>query len=146
MGDSLTPEERFEVFGDFDPAQYADEVEQRWGDTDAYRESRRRTGTYGKDDWARITTAGERIERRFVAAMRSGEPSDGDVATDLAEEHRTHISRWFYECGYDLHRSLGDMYLADERFRSRYEAMAPGLAQYIRDAIHANGDVAVPLE
>ena len=43
MGISLTPEERFEVFGDNDPAQYADEAEQRWGDTDAYQESHRRT-------------------------------------------------------------------------------------------------------
>src|SRR5215467_13457228 len=43
MGISLTPEERFEVFGDNDPGRYADEAEQRWGDTDAYRESQRRT-------------------------------------------------------------------------------------------------------
>ncbi len=35
MGVSLTPEERFEVFGDFDPDEYAGEAEQRWGDTDA---------------------------------------------------------------------------------------------------------------
>src|SRR5438046_2944508 len=30
MGISLTPEERFEVFGDQDPAQYAEETEERW--------------------------------------------------------------------------------------------------------------------
>src|SRR5258706_1119719 len=37
MGISLTPEERFEVFGEQDPAQHAEEVQQRWGDTDAYK-------------------------------------------------------------------------------------------------------------
>src|SRR3954452_19587409 len=53
MGMQLTPEERFEVFGDQDPAQYDAEVEERWGDTDAYAQSRRRGATYGKEDWLR---------------------------------------------------------------------------------------------
>ena len=44
MGINLTPEERFEVFGDFNPDEHAAEVEERWGDTDAYRESQRRVG------------------------------------------------------------------------------------------------------
>src|SRR4051812_43996547 len=35
----LTPEEKFEVFGDHDPDQHADEARDRWGDTDAYRQS-----------------------------------------------------------------------------------------------------------
>ena len=34
MGINLTPEERFEVFGDKDPEQYAEEAERRWGGTD----------------------------------------------------------------------------------------------------------------
>jgi MerR family transcriptional regulator, thiopeptide resistance regulator len=37
MGIHLTPEERFEIFGDFRPEDYAEEVEQRWGGTEAYR-------------------------------------------------------------------------------------------------------------
>ncbi len=59
---------------------------------------------------------------------------------DLAEEHRQHISRWFYDCSLEIHRGLGDMYVADPRFTSTYEAIAPGLAQYVRDAVHANAD------
>ena len=39
MGINLTPEEKFEVFGDFDPDAYTEEVEERWGNTDAYQES-----------------------------------------------------------------------------------------------------------
>ena len=30
-----------EVFGDNDPTQYAEEAEERWGGTDAYREELR---------------------------------------------------------------------------------------------------------
>lgn len=57
---------------------------------------------------------------------------------DLAERHRQHISRYFYECGHDMHRALADMYVADERFTAAYDKVVPGLARYVRDAIHAN--------
>src|SRR3954447_6133674 len=57
MGINLTPEEKFEVFGDHDPEQYGREVEDRWGDTDAYRESQRRAASYSKEDWLRIKEA-----------------------------------------------------------------------------------------
>ncbi len=53
MGINLTPEEKFEVFGDFDPDQHAEEVERRWGDTEAYAESQRRTAWGYKDQGTR---------------------------------------------------------------------------------------------
>ncbi|MBL6275208.1 MerR family transcriptional regulator [Micromonospora fiedleri] len=134
----LTPQERFEVFGDFEPEAYAEEAEQRWGGTDAYRESNRRASSYSKDDWLRIKGETEEWGRRIVALMASGAPADGPAAMELAEEHRQHISRWFYECSYEVHTGLADMYLADERFLAHYEAMAPGLGQYLHEAIHAN--------
>ncbi|MFD6752845.1 MULTISPECIES: MerR family transcriptional regulator [Micromonospora] len=134
----LTPQERFEVFGDFEPEAYAEEAEQRWGGTDAYRESNRRASSYSKDDWLRIKGETDDWGQRIVALMASGAPADGPAAMELAEEHRQHISRWFYECSYEIHTGLADMYLADERFLAHYEAMAPGLGQYLHEAIHAN--------
>src|SRR4051812_48607682 len=68
MGINLTPEERFEVFGEHDPAQHEAEAEERWGETEAYRESQRRTRGYSKEDWLRITAEGADIEARFAAA------------------------------------------------------------------------------
>ena len=58
---------------------------------------------------------------------------------DLAEEHHRSIEV-FYDCPYPMHRGLGDMYVSDERFTSHYDQLAPGLAQWLRDAIHANAD------
>ena len=43
MGIELEPHEMLEVFGEQDPTQYAAEAEQRWGDTEAYRQSQQRT-------------------------------------------------------------------------------------------------------
>jgi MerR family transcriptional regulator, thiopeptide resistance regulator len=140
MGISLTPEERFEVFGDFNPDDYAEEVEQRWGDTDAYRESQRRTRSYGKEDWLRIRTEADDTQARVAAAYADGVEPGSTRAMDLAEEHRQHISRWFYECGYPMHRCLAEMFVADPRFRATYDDVAPGLAQWFHDAILANAD------
>ena len=77
---------------------------------------------------------------RFVAAYQSGAPANGVEAMDAAEEHRQHVSRWFYDCGYDIHRGLGELYVSDERFTANYDRDAPGLAQYVRDAITANAE------
>ncbi|MFG1882769.1 MerR family transcriptional regulator [Micromonospora sp. NPDC049102] len=134
----LTPEERFEVFGDFRPEEYEAEAERRWGDTDAYRESNRRVARYSKDDWLRNKAENEDWGRRIVALLTSGVPADSPEAMDLAEEHRQLISRWFYECSYEMHIGLADMYLADERFTAYFENIAPGLAAYVSEAIHAN--------
>ncbi|MEW2430276.1 MerR family transcriptional regulator [Micromonospora sp. NPDC047644] len=138
MNIQLTPEERFEVFGDFDPEQRRAEAEQRWGDTDVYRESNRRVSRYTKDDWLRNKAENEDWGRRMVAVLTSGAAADSPEAMDLAEEHRQLISRWFYECSYEIHTGLADMYLADERFTAFYENIAPGLAAYLHEAIHAN--------
>jgi DNA-binding transcriptional MerR regulator len=138
VGINLTPEERFEVWGDFNPDDYAEEAEQRWGQTDAYQESARRTARYTKEDWQRNKAESEEWGRRIVAVMEAGLPADSTEAKELAEEHRAHISRWFYECSYEIHTGLADMYLADERFTATYENIKPGLTQYLHDAIHAN--------
>jgi DNA-binding transcriptional MerR regulator len=138
MGIRLSPEERFEVFGENDPAQYEAEAEERWGETDAYKESRRRTASYTKDDWLRIKEEGADIERRFAEALRSGAAPDSAQAMDLAEEHRQQISRNFYDCPPGMHAGLGRMYVEDERFTAHYEQRAPGLAQYVSTAVQAN--------
>jgi DNA-binding transcriptional MerR regulator len=138
MGIRLTPEERFEVFGDFNPDDYAEEAEERWGGTDAYRESQQRVQQYTKDDWLRHKAENEEWGRRFVAVMESGAPADSPEAMDLAEEHRQLISRWFYECSYEIHTGLADMYVNDPRFTAYYENIKPGMAQYLNEAIHGN--------
>lgn len=138
LGIQLGPEELFEVFGEHDPSRYADEVEGRWGDTDAYRESRRRASSYSKADWQRMKAEAEDHGRRLAEALRSGLAPDSAQAMDLAEEHRQHITRWFYDCPVATHRALGQMYLDDPRFAQTYEALAPGLAQWVHDAWAAN--------
>ncbi|WP_369198833.1 MerR family transcriptional regulator [Streptomyces djakartensis] len=140
MGLNLTPEEKFEVFGDHDPEQYDEEVQERWGGTAAYAESQRRVARYTKDDWTRIQAEAADWGERYAALIADGEAPTGEAAMALAEEHRQHICAHFYECSYEMHRCLGEMYVADERFTAFYDAIRPGLAAHLKDAIAANAD------
>jgi DNA-binding transcriptional MerR regulator len=141
MGINLTPAEQLEVFGtDKAGGEWADEAQQRWGDTDAYRESQRRAARYGKDDWVRIKAEADENVQAFAAALRAGRPAGGPEATGLAERHRQHISSNFHDCGYPMHRCLADMYVTDPRFTATYDGVEPGLARYVHDAILANAD------
>lgn len=137
MGIDLTPEEKFEVFGDFDPDRYDDEVRERWGGTDAYRQSRERTASYTKDDWKRATEQFDAIHRRMAELMAAGTPADSEEAMDTAEEHRRFISGTYYDCSPEMHTGLGEMYVSDPRFTAAYDKIRPGLAGYLRDAIAA---------
>ena len=133
----------FEVFGDFDPTTHEAEVKERWGDTDAYQESARRTARYTKEDWKQIKAEGEAITRELADRMGAGgAPSDGDVQA-LVERHRLQIDRWFYQCSVEVQVNLGDMFVADPRFSATYDRFRPGLARFLRDAIRIRAGLPV---
>jgi MerR family transcriptional regulator, thiopeptide resistance regulator len=128
----------FDGFENFDHAKYADEARQRWGHTEAYRESERRTKRYTKEDWSRIKAEGDAINKGMAELLLAGASPADSAAMDLAEQHRLHIDRWFYPCTHEVQVALGEMYVADTRFTETYDKYAPGLAHFMRDAIKAN--------
>jgi len=133
----MTNDEMKKMFDGFDPARYEDEAKQRWGDTTAYAESARRTKSYGKAEWEEIKREADAIYGKLAALMRAGTPA-GDPAVQAAvAEHRAHITRWFYPCSEEIHRGLGEMYVADPRFTANLDKIATGFAQFLRDAIAA---------
>src|SRR5680860_616736 len=139
-GIKLTKEEQKELFGDGFSEDYADEAEQRWGETEAWKQSQGRTSKYTKEDWAKVKAETDATNAAFVSAITDGEPATGERAMAAAEAHRLHIQHRFYDITPEFHRSLGDMYVADPRFTKTYEDIKPGMAQYVREAIHANAD------
>lgn len=136
-GTTMTPEEKLRVFGDFDPDEYAEEVEERWGGTDAYAESVRRANSYTAEDWKRHQAEADAINQGLLALMAEGVAPDSDRAVALVDEHRDLITRWFYDCTPEIHAGLGAMYVADERFRANIDKAGEGLARYLSDAIAA---------
>ncbi len=136
-GTTMTANDKLSVFGDFDPAEHEDEVEERWGDTDAYAASVKRTAGYSPEDWRRIMAEAEAIYGRAAGLASGGADVAGHAARALVEEHRTHISSNFYECTPEIHAGLGQMYGADERFTATIDAAGEGAAAFLSAAIAA---------
>ncbi|QUD82992.1 MerR family transcriptional regulator [Gordonia polyisoprenivorans] len=137
-GIQLTAAEQAEIFGDdWLGDEYADEAQERWGDTAAWQQSQQRTAGYSKDDWRRIKEETDAFEARVADAMGRGVSPGSAEADALAEQHRAAIEK-FYDCGYEMQVCLADMYVADPRFTEHYDGVAPGLATYLREIIRAN--------
>lgn len=142
-GMKMTTQERKELFGDdyadHFPDEYANEAQQRWGDTEAWKQSQERTREYTQQDWLQVKAESDAVDAAFVTAFDTGEPATSLAAMDAAELHRTSVER-FYDCPHEFQRHLGDLYLTDPRFTAFYEDRRTGLTRYVRDAIHANAD------
>ncbi|RAG86523.1 MerR family transcriptional regulator [Streptacidiphilus pinicola] len=137
MGIQLTPEEKFEVFGE-DYVDYQDEAEQRWGETEAWKQSQQRAAQYSKEDWVEIKAEGDALNDRIAEAIAAGGAPDSEQAMQIAEDHRQHITRRFYDVSFQFHRCMAEMYITDQRFTETFEKVAPGAAAWFRDAILAN--------
>jgi hypothetical protein len=72
------------IFDGFDPEQYADEAEQRWGDAEAYKVSTQRAKSYTDADWQKIKDQQAAIYADAFAALTAG--ARGGSA--LRREHR----------------------------------------------------------
>lgn len=141
-GVPLTPEERFEVFGEvaFD-LSYATEAELKWAHSEGQRQAMARADAHTKEDWRRLMDEAGAWRAELLAAFDDGQPSDGERAMDLAEEHRLHIARWFTSCPPDMHRRIADDFVADPRAFALVvppSQQRPGLAVYTRRAVYAN--------
>jgi DNA-binding transcriptional MerR regulator len=136
-GRQMKPEDVKTMFDGFDPEKYADEARAKWGATDSYKESARRTKSYGKAEWDAIKSEGDSIYRRFAELMQEGAaPSDARVR-GVVEAHRAHIDRWFYPCSVEMQQGLAAMYVADPRFTENIDKYGAGLSQFIHAAVTA---------
>jgi DNA-binding transcriptional MerR regulator len=138
MGNELSLEDQREIWGDNWPGEeYQAEAEERWGDTEAWKQSQAYTSTLTKDDWKRIKAETDALEASLAAAMNAGVTPGSDEANALAEEHRASIER-YYACDHAMHVTVSSLYVSDERFRKHYDDIAPGLAQWLVDVVNAN--------
>jgi len=137
QGENMAVDKK-EIFDGFDPSKYEAEAEARWGDSDAYKESARRTKSYTKKDWENLREEQASIYGALLLAMNSGKNPEHDSVMDIAEQHRQSIERWFYPCSHAMHRGLADMYEADPRFAENIDKFGAGLTPFLSAAIRAN--------
>lgn len=134
-----TPDQQVELLGEVAfPDEWADAVVRTSGGSPELEESTRRIAGYTTEDWRQIVDHERSACTRLAEVMASGAPPDSEAAMGLAEEHRSGLRRWFFDCTPEAHAAFADMFEADERMRASFEGVAPGLTDYLRHAIHAN--------
>jgi DNA-binding transcriptional MerR regulator len=137
-GIQLTAEEQVEIFGTTAfGEEYGAEADERWGGTDAWKQSQQRVSKLTKQDWIAIKAEGDALLADLAQAKRDGVTPRSAEANELAARHRASIER-FYDCGEEMHLNLVEMYLADERFTRYYDDVEPGLAQFVHDIVVAS--------
>lgn len=129
-----------ELFGGFDPSLYEDEAKARWGNTDAWKESTRRTGQYSPDDWARYHREHREICQSFADMAAAGVSADANEATEAAKDYAALIDRWFYPCNTSRLAQLADMYEADARFRKSFDVFGEGTSDFVIRAFRICAD------
>jgi MerR family transcriptional regulator, thiopeptide resistance regulator len=126
-----------ELFDGFDPADYEDEVKERWGETDAYKQSTARTKRYTKADWERIAAEGAEVTAEFVALMDAGLAPDSPEAIAVASRHHANLEKWFYDCPPKMYAGLAQMWVDDDRFTKNLDKAREGLAAFQSAAARA---------
>ena len=111
------------------------EVKEKWGNTEAYAEFECKTKNYSKERFADINAGLESIFGDFAGLMQSGaEPSSTEVQA-LVKKLQNYITENYYTCTDETLAGLGQMYVADERFKSNIDKYADGNAEYASEAI-----------
>ena len=113
--------------------QYAQEARERWGDSDAYQESARKTAAYTKADWAAITAQAGEIYQAMAAQMEKS--PDHPAVQALVARWQQHITDHYYHCTKEILAGLGEMYASDPRFIENIDRFQPGLARFFSEAI-----------
>jgi DNA-binding transcriptional MerR regulator len=140
-GTEMSGEERKEMFGElfdgFDPSEYEDEVQERWGETNAYKQSAARTKRYTAADWEQIKAEGDANTAEFIRLMDAGIASDSPEARAAAAEKHAQLEKWFYDAPLEMFGNLSDMWVNDPRFKKNIDKPREGLAMYERAAVKA---------
>lgn len=112
--------------------QYAQEVKERWGDTDAYRECEKR-GV----DFAKSVPLLDAVMEDFAALNRDGVSPDSEPARMQVKKLQQCITENFYTCTDEILAGLGRMYVTDERFQNNIDKHGEGTAAYISGCIQS---------
>ena len=116
---------------------YETEARERYGNTAAYREHEQKTKNYTKEKWAEANDGMMAIFAEFAACRASGASADSAEAQALVAKLQAHITANYYTCTDEILAGLGQMYVADERFKKNIDKRGEGTAEFAADTIAA---------
>ena len=116
-------------------SNYDIEVKKRWGETKAYKEHAEKTADYTADKWQEVNDGLMSVLAKFAECMQNGNTADSKEARALVIELQEYITKNYYTCTNQILAGLGQMYVADERFKNNIDKSGDGTAEFISTAI-----------
>ena len=111
------------------------EVKQRFGNTDAYKEHAEKTANYTADKWQEVNDGLMSVLAKFAECKQNGNSADSVEAQALVKKLQDYITENYYTCTNEILLGLGQMYVADERFKVNIDKNAVGTAKFVSEAI-----------
>ena len=114
---------------------YETEAHERWGNTEAYREHEKKTKNYTKEKWAEINGGLMGIFAEFAECKNNGFAAHSPEVQSLVVKLWEYITQNYYTCTSEILAGLGQMYVADERFKKNIDKYGEGTAELVSAAI-----------
>ena len=111
------------------------EARQRWCNTDAYREHEKKTKGYTKEKWAEVNEGLISIFAEFYECKSNGFAVNSHEVQSLVGKLQGYITQNYYTCTSEILEGLGQMYVADERFKKNIDKYGDGTAEFVTLAI-----------
>jgi MerR family transcriptional regulator, thiopeptide resistance regulator len=143
-GPMMSDQDRFESIKQMlieeNERTYGAEIRERYGD-EVVDASHARVASMSEERWARAQALEAEIKEELCAAAAGGDPASA-TARHLCDLHREWICMFWPEGTYSIeaHRGLGEGYVSDARFKSYYDEVVEGGAEFLRDALNAYGE------
>lgn len=136
---TMTDKEKFEAFKqgmiDENERKYGAEVRARYGD-EAADESNLKLKAMTKAQYEDTEALSKAVNDALRIAFETGDPQ-GEKARKACELHKQWLMRYWTHYSPEAHKGVAQMYVDDQRFAAYYDAITPGCAQFLRDAIFA---------
>ena len=111
------------------------EARERWGNTDAYREHEKKTKNYTKEKWAEINDGLMAIFVEFAECKINRFAANSPEVKSLVVKLQDYITQNYYTCTNEILTGLGQMYVADERFKQNIDKYGEGTAEFVAAVI-----------
>jgi hypothetical protein len=87
-----------------------------------------------QEEYEKAEGLAQSIKETLSEAYKTGDPA-GELAQRTVDLHRQWLCLFYDGYSKEYHAGLGEMYVADERFKAHYDAEQPGTAEFFRNAI-----------
>jgi len=134
----MTNKEQFADFKqgliDENEHKYGAEIRAKYGSA-AVDESNVRLMGLTRKQYDESVLLNSEFEEILKAALDTGNPA-GELAQKACDFHRQWLCVMYSGYNKNYHKGLGEMYVADKRFREYYDRLSPSCAEFLRDAIN----------